>query len=65
MTLTNNDENGKHITRGKVKVRIDITPIEWADQNKIGSGRNEPNIEPYLPPPIGRFHFTLNPLKLY
>ena len=39
-------------------------PKRNADENKVGEGRNEPNINPYLPKPFGRFQFTLNPFKL-
>jgi hypothetical protein len=50
---------------GYVRVRIDLTTAEWAEKNKIGSGRDDPNVEPYLPPPIGRLRFTLNPWEMY
>ena len=30
----------------------------------VGKGRNPPNIEPYLAPPVGRISFTLNPIKM-
>jgi hypothetical protein len=39
--------------------------MEWAEKNKIGSGRDDPNTEPYLPPPIGRLHFSFNPWEMY
>lgn len=50
---------------GYVRIRIDITSMEWAEKNKIGSARDDPNIEPYLPPPIGRLHFSFNPCEMY
>lgn len=50
---------------GHVKVRIDITTKEFAEKNKVGSARDDPNTEPYLPPPVGRIHFTLNPFEMY
>jgi hypothetical protein len=31
---------------------------------KVGKGREEPNCNPYLPPPIGRFEWSLNPFKM-
>lgn len=46
---------------GYVRIQIDITSEEWANKVKIGSARKEPNMEPYLPPPIGRLSFSLNP----
>jgi hypothetical protein len=38
---------------------------EWkAKISEVGKGRDEPNINPYLPPPVGRFEWSLNPFKL-
>ncbi|MCQ2816272.1 MAG: hypothetical protein MJ252_03300 [archaeon] len=49
---------------GRVLCSLEIMP-EWkAKLNKKGLGRDEPNLDPYLPPPFGRFEFTLNPYKL-
>jgi hypothetical protein len=39
--------------------------MKEAEKTKIGSARDEPNIEPYLPPPVGRLRFTLNPYEMY
>jgi hypothetical protein len=50
---------------GYVRVRIDITSMEWAEKTKIGSARDEPNMEPFLPPPVGRLHFSMNPCEMY
>lgn len=36
-----------------------------AEQNKVGEARQEPNANPFLPPPIGRLSFSLNPLKMF
>ena len=52
-------------TNGFVRIRIDITSMKEAEKTKIGSAREEPNIEPYLPPPVGRLRFTLNPYEMY
>lgn len=35
-----------------------------AEKQKVGDGRNEPNVMPYLPPPVGRIEFSLNPFKM-
>ena len=35
-----------------------------AELNKVGIGRKEPNVSPYLPPPFGRFQWSLNPFKM-
>lgn len=49
---------------GKVMLSLEILPHWKAQICKVGKGRDEPNINPYLPPPIGRFEFTLNPFKM-
>jgi hypothetical protein len=43
---------------------LEILPKWKADICKVGKGRDEPNVNPYLPPPVGRFQFTLNPISL-
>jgi hypothetical protein len=35
-----------------------------AKKMPVGRGRGNPNQDPFLPPPIGRFEFTWNPFKL-
>jgi len=49
-----------------IKLRIDlrIMPAEVASKRQVGSGRENPNMEPYLPPPVGRIQFSLNPFKM-
>jgi len=59
------DKDGKLEDNGHVNVRIDITTMEFAEKTKIGSAREDPNIEPYLPPPIGRLSFSFNPCDMY
>jgi hypothetical protein len=57
-------------TKGKkgedIKLRLDIRifPGSIAEKNPVGDGRNEPNMEPHLPPPIGRIAFSLNPFTM-
>jgi hypothetical protein len=46
-------------------VGLNITPGEMAAANKVGDGRSEPNHSPYLPPPVGRLTFTLNPFAMF
>ena len=43
---------------------LEIYPIKVAELCKIGKGREEPNVNPYLPPPVGRMAFSLNPFNL-
>lgn len=49
-----------------IKLRIDlrIMPADIATKRKVGTARENPNMEPYLPPPIGRIEFSLNPFKM-
>jgi hypothetical protein len=50
----------------EIKLRLDVRifPGAIAKQNPVGEGRNEPNMLPHLPPPIGRIEFSLNPFKM-
>ena len=43
---------------------LEILPKWKAQVCVVGKGRDEPNVNPYLPPPVGRFQFTLNPISL-
>ena len=42
---------------------MEVVPQWYADLHPVGKGRDEPNMNPYLPPPVGRFKFSLNPFK--
>ena len=50
---------------GKVLCSLEIVPQWYADLHPAGKGRDQPNINPYLPPPNGRIFFTLNPFKAF
>lgn len=49
-----------------IKIRLDlrIFPKERALKQAVGDARSEPNQEPFLPPPVGRLQFTLNPFAM-
>ena len=49
-----------------IKIRLDlrILPIAEAEKRKVGEGRENPNVEPHLPPPVGRITFSLNPFTM-
>ena len=49
---------------GRVLCSLEILPKSMADIEPLGKGREEPNMNPYLPPPVGRLEFTLNPFKM-
>jgi hypothetical protein len=41
-----------------------VVPTSYASMNKVGGAREEPNVEPNLPPPTGRFKLSLNPIAM-
>lgn len=49
---------------GRVLCSLEFLPQWKAEISKVGLGRSEPNVAPYLPPPVGRFEFSLNPFKM-
>ena len=51
-------------TEGRILCSLEILPMWKAELNKVGLGRKDPNVSPYLPPPFGRFQWSLNPFKL-
>lgn len=61
-TRTEND--GTVVDSGAVLCSLEVLPMWKADQVKVGKGRDEPNCNPFLPPPIGRIRFSLNPYVL-
>ena len=64
------DDNTFNLTAyasGKpVKLRLDLRlyPGDDAKANPVGQARDDTNMEPYLPPPVGRISFSLNPFKM-
>ena len=57
------DAAGEGEKGGRVMCSLEILPKALAEIEKVGKGRDEPNVNPYLPPPVGRFEWTLNPFK--
>jgi hypothetical protein len=49
---------------GRILCSLEILPMWKAELNRVGIGRKEPNVSPYLPPPVGRFQWSLNPFKM-
>ena len=47
--------------KGRVLLSMEILPQWKANMERVGKGREEPNLDPYCPPPVGRFKFSLNP----
>ena len=50
---------------GRIAVSMSIVPEVEYENDPVGSGRNEPNKDPYLPPPNGRLSFSLNPMAIF
>jgi len=63
MTL-HNKETHEMIPRGRVAMSIEILPLDQAESSPVGEGRENPNTNPYLPPPMGRLKFSLNPCTM-
>jgi len=58
-------EEKKKAVNCKLRCQIDILPLAAAEANAVGQARQEPNHSPFLPPPVGRISFSLNPLKMF
>ena len=54
----------KNEKSGRILCSLEILPMWKAELTKVGLGRKEPNMAPYLPPPVGRFQWSLNPLTM-
>eukprot|EP01083_Nonionella_stella_P294532 1001194_1 len=50
--------------QGRVEVSFEIMPQAMAQQLPAGFGRSDPNMNPVLPHPEGRFQWSFNPLSL-
>ena len=57
-------EDGSNEASGKVEISFELVPKESALACPVGEGRDEPNIDPHLPEPTGRFQWSLNPCSL-
>ena len=47
-----------------IELDLRVVPVEFALMNKVGAARAEPNVEPHLPAPVGRFQLSLNPFSM-
>ena len=56
------EKNGKK--GGRVLCSLEVVPEWYAENYPVGKGREEPNQNPYLPPPVGRIRFSLNPFTM-
>ena len=44
---------------GKIRLSVELLPVKIAKQLPAGFGRDNPNSNPFLPPPEGRAQFSL------
>jgi hypothetical protein len=58
------NKDGEKESAGKVQISFELIPKNDADACPVGDGREEPNIDPFLDDPRGRFEWSLNPFKL-
>jgi len=64
MKMISKNDKGELECNGRVRIQVDIYPKADAELNKVGEAREEPNVNPYLPLPVGRMSLSLNPLKM-
>ena len=48
-----------------IRISLDVVSKIYAEQRPVGLGRDQPNQEPFLPPPEGRVKFSLNPITMF
>ena len=58
------DEKKEDVYQGMIQCTLHIYPEDLAEKNKQAVGREEPNSDPFCPPPVGRIELSLNPFKM-
>jgi hypothetical protein len=61
---TKDYDTGAEVYSGRIALSLSLVPKEEYENDPVGKARDEPNKDPYLPPPNGRLSFTLNPLAI-
>ncbi|OWZ19250.1 Dysferlin [Phytophthora megakarya] len=49
---------------GRIGISVQIVPEDEALASPVGKGQNSPNLNPYLPPPVGRMRVSANPIAM-
>uniref|UniRef100_K3WDA2 C2 domain-containing protein n=1 Tax=Globisporangium ultimum (strain ATCC 200006 / CBS 805.95 / DAOM BR144) TaxID=431595 RepID=K3WDA2_GLOUD len=49
---------------GRIGISVQIVPELEAQMNPVGKGQEAPNMNPYLPPPVGRMRLSANPIMM-
>lgn len=57
-----NLETGLDEDNGRILITLHMVPERDSNDDPQGVGREEPNNDPYCPPPEGRIKFTINPI---
>lgn len=57
-------DDGSFEYAGKILISFELLPLSEAEKCPVGEGRSQPNVDPFLPEPQGRFQWSLNPFKL-
>jgi len=63
--VSGKNDDGKMEQNGFVRMQVEVVPLDYAEANKVGSARDEPNQNPFCPPPTGRLFFSLNPCVMF
>ncbi|KAG7387141.1 hypothetical protein PHYPSEUDO_014661 [Phytophthora pseudosyringae] len=50
---------------GRIGISVQIVPEEEAQASPVGKGQNAPNVNPYLPPAVGRMRLRANPIAMF
>ena len=59
------DKAGAQISQCRAKLSFGIVPLDFTEKLADGIGRSDPNFNPTLPEPVGRFQFDiLCPMKM-
>ena len=56
--MNNRNKKNELECRGRLMIGFSMLPMDIAELSKVGVGRNEPNNDPFLPEPAGRFSLT-------
>lgn len=62
--FTKRDAEGETRDVGKLLVSFELVPEHMAIACPVGKGHEEPNVDPPLPAPFGRFNLSWNPFNM-
>lgn len=63
-TLVTHKKVAEEEYKCKIKLDLRIVTGQFADKNPVGVGRSDPNLEPYLTPPVNRLSLS-DPLSFF